>query len=275
MWGNSSRCCPCTGQQTISTWQTGGWCYQSQCFSSSLLGLIVYLGMMVGAVMLGDLADKLGRKKCLIISLAINAAFAFLSSFVQGYGFFLFCRLISGLGCVTGELSLYPALISSLLVWNHFPLSCHSRPTSVGVTFPFNVNNPIHMTLKKTLIFPMCYFFFSVLGDPSPSCLPISLNSCLVRRGGSTWAGCACSGWSVVFLLQRWLGASSHITVMVLCFWLLTAPLSCTATPLQKPTQVNISQTLHIQAWTVLKTADTSSAHRRSNKGTDWLIDWC
>lgn len=58
---------------------------------------------MVGAVMLGGLADKLGRKKCLIISLTINAAFAFLSSFVQGYGFFLFCRLISGLGWVTGE----------------------------------------------------------------------------------------------------------------------------------------------------------------------------
>ena len=65
--------------------------------------MIVYLGMMVGAVMLGSLADKLGRKKCLIISLTINAAFAFLSSFVQGYGFFLFCRLISGLRWVTGE----------------------------------------------------------------------------------------------------------------------------------------------------------------------------
>jgi len=77
--------------------------YQTHCLSVSALGLIVYLGMMVGAVMLGGLADKLGRKKCLIISLAINAAFAFLSSFVQGYGFFLFCRLISGLGWVTGE----------------------------------------------------------------------------------------------------------------------------------------------------------------------------
>ncbi|GAB0194203.1 synaptic vesicle glycoprotein 2B [Grus japonensis] len=76
---------------------------KDMCLSSSnkgMLGLIVYLGMMVGAVMLGGLADKLGRKKCLIISLTINAAFAFLSSFVQGYGFFLFCRLISGLGWI-------------------------------------------------------------------------------------------------------------------------------------------------------------------------------
>lgn len=71
--------------------------------SLSPAGLIVYLGMMLGAVLWGGLADKLGRKQCLIVSLSINAAFAFLSSFVQGYGFFLFCRLISGFGWVRGS----------------------------------------------------------------------------------------------------------------------------------------------------------------------------
>ncbi|NXK46518.1 SV2B protein, partial [Chauna torquata] len=90
---------------------------KDMCLSSSnkgMLGLIVYLGMMVGAVMLGGLADKLGRKRCLIISLAINAAFAFLSSFVQGYGFFLFCRLISGLG-IGGSLPIVFAYFSEFL----------------------------------------------------------------------------------------------------------------------------------------------------------------
>ncbi|NWZ19073.1 SV2B protein, partial [Asarcornis scutulata] len=90
---------------------------KDMCLSSSnkgMLGLIVYLGMMVGAVMLGGLADKLGRKKCLIISLSINAAFAFLSSFVQGYGFFLFCRLISGLG-IGGSLPIVFAYFSEFL----------------------------------------------------------------------------------------------------------------------------------------------------------------
>ncbi|XP_052664330.1 synaptic vesicle glycoprotein 2B [Harpia harpyja] len=90
---------------------------KDMCLSSSnkgMLGLIVYLGMMVGAVMLGGLADKLGRKKCLIMSLAINAAFAFLSSFVQGYGFFLFCRLISGLG-IGGSLPIVFAYFSEFL----------------------------------------------------------------------------------------------------------------------------------------------------------------
>ncbi|KAG9340763.1 hypothetical protein JZ751_020355, partial [Albula glossodonta] len=61
-------------------------------------GLIVYLGMMVGAFLWGGLADKVGRRKCLINALAINCVFAFLSSFAQGYGFFLFFRLFSGIG---------------------------------------------------------------------------------------------------------------------------------------------------------------------------------
>lgn len=66
--------------------------------------MIVYLGMMAGAFVLGGLADKLGRKRALSMSLALNASFASLSSFVQGYGGFLFCRLISGIGYVTSEL---------------------------------------------------------------------------------------------------------------------------------------------------------------------------
>ncbi|XP_068821773.1 synaptic vesicle glycoprotein 2C isoform X2 [Capricornis sumatraensis] len=65
---------------------------------SGWLGSIVYLGMMVGAFFWGGLADKVGRKQSLLICMSINGFFAFLSSFVQGYGFFLFCRLLSGFG---------------------------------------------------------------------------------------------------------------------------------------------------------------------------------
>ncbi|KAK1345175.1 hypothetical protein QTO34_013885 [Cnephaeus nilssonii] len=61
-------------------------------------GSIVYLGMMVGAFFWGGLADKVGRKQSLLICMSVNGTFAFLSSFVQGYGFFLFCRLLSGFG---------------------------------------------------------------------------------------------------------------------------------------------------------------------------------
>ncbi|XP_019373257.1 PREDICTED: synaptic vesicle glycoprotein 2C [Gavialis gangeticus] len=65
---------------------------------SGWLGSIVYLGMMVGAFFWGGLADKVGRRQSLLICMSINGFFAFLSSFVQGYGFFLFCRLFSGFG---------------------------------------------------------------------------------------------------------------------------------------------------------------------------------
>ncbi|KAM5172268.1 synaptic vesicle glycoprotein 2B isoform 1-T1 [Mantella aurantiaca] len=90
---------------------------KDMCLSRSnkgMLGLIVYLGMMLGAFVWGGLADKLGRKKCLLISLAINAAFSFVSSFVQGYGFFLFCRLISGFG-IGGSLPIVFAYFSEFL----------------------------------------------------------------------------------------------------------------------------------------------------------------
>lgn len=64
----------------------------------SPLGLIVFLGMMFGAFVWGGMADKVGRRKCLLIALTINCIAAFLSSFAQGYGFFIFFRLISGFG---------------------------------------------------------------------------------------------------------------------------------------------------------------------------------
>ncbi|XP_063781806.1 synaptic vesicle glycoprotein 2B [Pseudophryne corroboree] len=90
---------------------------KDMCLSRSnkgMLGLIVYLGMMCGAFVWGGLADRLGRKKCLLISLTINATFSSLSSFVQGYGFFLFCRLISGFG-IGGSLPIVFAYFSEFL----------------------------------------------------------------------------------------------------------------------------------------------------------------
>ncbi|KAI2662921.1 Synaptic vesicle glycoprotein 2B [Labeo rohita] len=74
---------------------------KDMCLSNAdkgMLGLIVYVGMMIGAVLWGGLADKLGRRQCLLYALAINCIFSFLSCFAQGYGFFIFFRLCSGIG---------------------------------------------------------------------------------------------------------------------------------------------------------------------------------
>ncbi|XP_060763949.1 synaptic vesicle glycoprotein 2Ca [Neoarius graeffei] len=66
--------------------------------SSGWLGSIVYIGMMVGAFFWGGMADKVGRRQCLLICMSMNGFFAFLSAFVQGYGLFLLCRMIAGFG---------------------------------------------------------------------------------------------------------------------------------------------------------------------------------
>ncbi|XP_023671140.2 synaptic vesicle glycoprotein 2B-like [Paramormyrops kingsleyae] len=74
---------------------------KDMCLSNAnkgMLGLIVYVGMLLGALVWGGLADKVGRRRSLINALAINCIFAFLSSFAQGYGSFLFLRLLSGFG---------------------------------------------------------------------------------------------------------------------------------------------------------------------------------
>ncbi|XP_041083004.1 synaptic vesicle glycoprotein 2B-like [Polyodon spathula] len=90
---------------------------KDMCMSNAnkgMLGLIVYLGMMLGAFMWGGLADKMGRRKCLIIALAINSVFAFISSFVQGYGLFLFFRLVSGFG-IGGSIPIVYSYFSEFL----------------------------------------------------------------------------------------------------------------------------------------------------------------
>lgn len=66
--------------------------------NSVLAGSVVYLGMMVGAFFWGGMSDKVGRRQCLLICMSTNGFFAFLSSFVQGYGLFLLCRLVAGFG---------------------------------------------------------------------------------------------------------------------------------------------------------------------------------
>ncbi|XP_067831934.1 LOW QUALITY PROTEIN: synaptic vesicle glycoprotein 2A-like [Heptranchias perlo] len=54
--------------------------------------------MMVGAFLWGRSLTEMGRRQCLLMALSVNSVFAFFSSFVQGYGTFLFCRLLSGSG---------------------------------------------------------------------------------------------------------------------------------------------------------------------------------
>ncbi|CAM9796863.1 synaptic vesicle glycoprotein 2C-like [Lethenteron reissneri] len=62
------------------------------------LGTLVYLGMMMGSIVWGGLADQQGRRQCLLMALTVNSLFSFLSSFVWDYGTFIFCRFLDGFG---------------------------------------------------------------------------------------------------------------------------------------------------------------------------------
>ncbi|KAG7238606.1 hypothetical protein INR49_030680 [Caranx melampygus] len=95
------------------------------------LGSIVYLGMMFGAFFWGGLSDKVGRKQCLLISMSVNGFFAFLSSFVQGYSMFLFCRMVSGFGLVrppTGSSVVSPPTKSKHMTGGYSNLLAPAHP---------------------------------------------------------------------------------------------------------------------------------------------------
>ncbi|MGH0180436.1 UNVERIFIED_CONTAM: hypothetical protein FKN15_004179 [Acipenser sinensis] len=130
--------------------------------------------MMVGAFLWGGLADRIGRRQCLLISLSINSVFAFFSSFVQGYSTFLLCRLLSGVGYY-GLTVWFPDMIK------HMQKQDYALRTKVFVkervehfTFNFTLENQVHrngeyfndkfMNLKmksvlfEDTLFEECYF---------------------------------------------------------------------------------------------------------------------
>lgn len=99
-------------------------------------GLIVYVGMMIGAVLWGGLADKLGRRQCLLYALAINCIFSFLSCFAQSYGFFIFFRLCSGIGWVSlkaagNDLCIYTTIKNFAVTNTFFSIVCADSFTIV------------------------------------------------------------------------------------------------------------------------------------------------
>ena len=66
----------------------------------SALSVIIFIGMMIGGYAWGSLSDLTGRRRALLMSLTLNGAAGIVSSLWRNYYFFLFCRFISGIGCV-------------------------------------------------------------------------------------------------------------------------------------------------------------------------------
>nr|XP_002740892.1 PREDICTED: synaptic vesicle glycoprotein 2C-like [Saccoglossus kowalevskii] len=59
---------------------------------------MVFVGMMIGALLWGNISDRIGRRTTLIICLTMNAIFGLCSAFVKTFVQFLICRLGAGIG---------------------------------------------------------------------------------------------------------------------------------------------------------------------------------
>lgn len=64
------------------------------------LSAILFIGMLIGGYCWGSVGDTLGRRKTLIIAMAVNTVFGIGSSLSQGKATFFAMRFFSGLGLV-------------------------------------------------------------------------------------------------------------------------------------------------------------------------------
>ncbi|KAG0415391.1 hypothetical protein HPB47_007436, partial [Ixodes persulcatus] len=82
------------------------------------LGGVSFVGMMIGGLVWGNLADKMGRRRTLLSALLTNALFSVITTFMPTYGLFAVTRLCSGIG-VGGSIPIVFTYYSEFLLKKH------------------------------------------------------------------------------------------------------------------------------------------------------------
>ncbi|PXA88354.1 MFS transporter [Nostoc sp. 3335mG] len=77
-------------------------------------GTLFFLGMLIGAAGFGRLADRFGRRRVLLITVAIDALFGILSAFAPNFAILLVLRFITGMA-VGGTLPVDYAMMAEFL----------------------------------------------------------------------------------------------------------------------------------------------------------------
>ncbi|MHC5231918.1 MFS transporter [Brucella sp. LJL56] len=77
-------------------------------------GTLFFLGMLIGAAVFGRLADKYGRRRVLLITVACDAIFGLLSAFAPSFGILLALRFMTGVA-VGGTLPVDYAMMAEFL----------------------------------------------------------------------------------------------------------------------------------------------------------------
>lgn len=78
------------------------------------LSSVIFMGMLVGDYGWGTLADIIGRRSTMVISLSINGLAGFLSALAPNYGVFLTLRFIGGIG-IGGSLAIMMTYVSEFI----------------------------------------------------------------------------------------------------------------------------------------------------------------
>ncbi|HSV61612.1 MAG TPA: MFS transporter [Variovorax sp.] len=79
-----------------------------------ITGSLYVGGAVVGALLFGRLADKLGRKRLFLLTLALYAGATFATAFSPNFAFFALCRFATGLG-IGGEYAAINSAIDELI----------------------------------------------------------------------------------------------------------------------------------------------------------------
>jgi putative MFS transporter len=77
-------------------------------------GTVFFLGMLLGASLFGRLADRIGRRRVLLVTVACDALFGLLSVFAPSFGVLLLFRFLTG-AAVGGTLPVDYALMAEFL----------------------------------------------------------------------------------------------------------------------------------------------------------------
>lgn len=81
---------------------------------NAVLPSVIFMGMLVGDFGWGTLADIIGRRSTMIMSLTINGLAGFFSAFALNYGIFLTLRFIGGIG-IGGSLAIIMTYVSEFI----------------------------------------------------------------------------------------------------------------------------------------------------------------
>src|SRR6185436_14788912 len=104
-----------------------------------------FLGMFLGAVVLGAMADRLGRRRAFLLNLAIYSTFTLLGAFATNAAMLIATRFIAGIG-IGAELPLVDAYLSEFL-----PPGRRGRYTAIAYTLGF-VGVPAVSFLARVLV---------------------------------------------------------------------------------------------------------------------------